>query len=111
MAKATSSPLAKSDSILFGTTFIPNVGQEAKVIGASFNKAYQTKVSPPIAGNAGVFVLKIDNLSAVSSADANPAQQKEQMEQMQQRAFSDPRQITEILKKTVKIKDNRHKFF
>ncbi len=111
VAKATSSPLAKSDSILFGTTFIPNVGQEAKVIGASFNKAYQTKVSPPIAGNAGVFVLKIDNLSAVSSADANPAQQKEQMEQMQQRAFSDPRQITEILKKTVKIKDNRHKFF
>jgi hypothetical protein len=30
---------------------------------------------------------------------------------MQKRAYSDPRLINEVLKKTVKIKDNRSKFF
>lgn len=109
-ASATGQQVAKADSIMFGSAFIPNVGQEPKVIGASFNKANQAKPSAPIAGNGGVFVIKVDNVGAVA-AGSDPAQQKEEMEQMMQRAFSDPRMITEILKKTVKITDNRHKFF
>jgi peptidyl-prolyl cis-trans isomerase D len=111
VAKTTAQPIGKSDSISFGTAFIPNVGQEPKVIGASFNKANQTKISAPIPGNGGVFVIKVENISALSTADINIAQQQQQTVQMEQRAFADSRAITEILKKTVKIRDNRYKFF
>lgn len=110
-AKAAGQTVNKSDSILFSSPFIPNVGQEPKVIGASFDKAFTAKVSEPIAGNGGVFIIKVDNVSAIATATPDIHQQQMQMELQQQRAFSDPRIVAEILKKTVKIKDNRAKFF
>jgi peptidyl-prolyl cis-trans isomerase D len=110
-AQATGQQVAQSDSVMFNASFIPNVGQEPKVVGASFNKAYQAKVSPPIVGNGGVFVLKIDNISAVANAAGDIREQQMELIQAQQRAFSDPRMINDVLKKTVKIKDERHKFF
>lgn len=110
-AKTTGQQVVKVDSIMFNSAFIPNVGQEPKVVGASFNKANQAKASQPIPGNGGVFMVKVDNMSAVASAAGDAEQQQAEMTQNQQRAFSDPRIVTEILKKTVKIKDNRHRFF
>ena len=38
-------------------------------------------------------------------------QQQQQMVQAGQRAYSNPQFISEVLKKTVTIKDYRHKFF
>jgi hypothetical protein len=58
-----------------------------------------------------VYVLKTDNVSAVATGGQDIEQQQQEMEQMQKRAYSDPRLINEVLKKTVKIKDNRSKFF
>jgi len=110
-AQATGQQVVKADSIMFNTTFIPNVGQEPKVIGASFNKGYQAKASEPIIGNGGVFVIKIINISTLPAPNVDLQQQQQELIQAQQRAYSDPRIINEILKKTVKIKDERHKFF
>ena len=110
-AQAAGQQVVKADSVLFGSSFIPNVGQEFKVIGASFYKGYQTKRSEPIAGNVGVFVIKVDNISAVSNADNDVLQQQNSLKQGQQRSFANPGTILEILKKTVTIKDNRYKFF
>jgi len=110
-AQATGQQVAKVDSIMFNTSFIPNVGQEPKVVGASFFKGFQSKVSPAIAGNGGVFVIKVDNIAAVSNAGADLQQLQQELTEMQQRAYSDPRLVSEILKKSVTIKDNRHKFF
>ena len=110
-AKATSQQVTKADSIMFSSSFIPNVGQEPKVIGASFNKAFQAKVSPAISGNGGVFVVKVDNVSAVATGAGDVQQQQQQMVQAGQRAYSNPQFISEVLKKTVTIKDYRHKFF
>ena len=111
VAKTVGQKINKADSVLFGSTFIPNVGQEAKVTGASFYKPFQGRPSEPIAGNGGVFIIKVDNVSAVVNAAPDAKQQQLQMQQNQQRALSDPRMISEILKKTVKITDNRAKFF
>lgn len=110
-AQATAQQVVLADSIMFGSIFVPNVGQEPKVVGASFNKAYQSKASPAITGNGGVFVIKVNNISAVASASGDVKQQQLEMSQTLQRSFSDPRMLNEILKKTVKIKDDRHKFF
>jgi peptidyl-prolyl cis-trans isomerase D len=110
-AQATGQQVAKADSIMFSGMFIPNVGQEPKVVGASFNKTYQAKASEPITGNGGVFVIKVENISAIVNPAVNIQQQQQEFVQGHQRAYSDPRIINEILKKTVKITDNRHRFF
>ncbi|MEQ1546548.1 transposase [Methyloglobulus sp.] len=44
-------------SLTFSSQMIANIGDEPKLIGASFNKENQAKVSAPIAGNSGVFVI------------------------------------------------------
>jgi peptidyl-prolyl cis-trans isomerase D len=111
ISKAVNQPVSQSDSVLFSSPYIPNVGQELKLVGASFNKKYQTKASEPIPGNGGVFVLKINNISAVANPDFDAAQQQASLQQMQERSISNPQALLEILKKTVKIKDNRAKFF
>lgn len=49
-------------SISFSSQIINNVGLEPKVIGASFNKSYQSKPSPLIDGTTGVFIIKINTL-------------------------------------------------
>jgi peptidyl-prolyl cis-trans isomerase D len=111
VAQSTGQQVSKADSLSFSAAFIPNVGQELKVVGAAFYKGHLNKVSQPIAGNGGVFVLRTENVSAVANQGFNVAEQQASMNMMQQRAFSDPRAILEILKKDVTIKDNRHKFF
>jgi peptidyl-prolyl cis-trans isomerase D len=110
-AQMTGQTVQRTDSLMFNSSFIPNVGQEPKVIGAAFNKALIGKLSEPIAGNGGVFVLKVENQSAVPNVAGEIQQQQLEMADMQKRAFSDPRVLNDILKKTVKIKDERHKFF
>ena len=111
VAQKFSQPIAKADTVLFSSPFIPNVGQEAKVVGASFNKANLNKVSAPIPGFSGVFVIRVDNVSALPNQGFNAVQQQSAMQQYYQRTFSDPRLIIDILKKDVKIKDERYKFF
>ena len=111
VSKAVNQPVSQSDSVLFSSPYIPNVGQELKVVGAAFSKQNQTKASEPIPGNGGVFVLKVNNVSAVSNPDFDAAQQQASMQQLQQRSISNPQALLEILKKTVTIKDNRAKFF
>ncbi len=52
---------AGADStITFNSQIINGVGMESKLIGASFNKEYQTKASPLIDGTTGVFIVKVN---------------------------------------------------
>ena len=54
---------AGADStITFNSQIINGVGMEAKVIGAAFNKEYQSKVSPLIDGTTGVFIVKVNSI-------------------------------------------------
>lgn len=99
----------RADSVGFATAFIPNVGQEAKVIGAAFNKAWQgSKVTPPIGGNGGVFVLRTESVLARPNPSADIEQQRS-MFLMQQRSSISYRAI-EAMKRAATIKDNRAKF-
>ncbi|MEI8053415.1 MAG: peptidylprolyl isomerase [Bacteroidota bacterium] len=47
-------------TIFFNSQIINGVGMESKLIGASFNKEYQTKASPLIDGTTGVFIVKVN---------------------------------------------------
>jgi peptidyl-prolyl cis-trans isomerase D len=100
-----------SDSTLtFDAQIINGVGNEPKVAGAAFNKAYQSKVSPPIAGNTGVFVIKVNSISA--KAPATPEILSQQKSAEVSRALQSALgQSFTSLKKMVTIKDYRSKFF
>ncbi|MEJ7610101.1 MAG: peptidylprolyl isomerase [Ferruginibacter sp.] len=102
--------MAGADStITMSARIINGIGGEPKVIGASFSKEFQTKVSPPIPGANGVYVIKINSISP--KADTAPDQQAAQTTAR----FASIRQQTnnwfEALKKQAEIKDTRAKFF
>ena len=112
ISKAMNQPIARADSISFNAPIIPNVGREPKVLGAAFNNNYKTKPSPAIPGDIGVFVIKVENIGAVSNPAMDVKQQQAMM--IQQEKFMGMQggaRWEQALKKAASIKDNRHKFF
>jgi peptidyl-prolyl cis-trans isomerase D len=109
-ASASGQSIIRADSLQFANPNIPNAGQEAKVIGYAFNAQMNGKpASPPIPGNGGVFVIKIESVGARSNPTGDLDQQRSNMEQQQRQMIS--YQAIETLKKMSKIEDNRGKFF
>ncbi|MBC7423030.1 MAG: hypothetical protein H7334_06190, partial [Ferruginibacter sp.] len=101
---------AGADSTLtFNAQIINGVGQEPKIIGAAFNKAYQAKVSEPIAGTNGVYLLKVNSVAnkAADTPELAAAQATEKTRSMVQTTYS----FFESLKKLADIKDNRSKMY
>ncbi len=96
--------------ISFTTPFIPNSGFEPKVVGAAFNPVWKDgKVSKPVFGNNGVYVLTIDSLHTSPVDSTQISQIKQQNQLAVQREVNS--QILEVLKKEADIDDRRIKFF
>lgn len=110
IAQATAQTVQQADSISFRTPFIPNVGNEPKVVGAAFNKDFQNKISGPITGEMGMFYLKVNSLSAVPNPNFDVKQMQQAMRQQQQQQMVGYR-VIDAIKKTADITDNRVKFF
>ncbi|MGN6615918.1 MAG: peptidylprolyl isomerase [Ilyomonas sp.] len=109
MAQSSGTTVQQADSLSFETPFFPNIGSEPKAIGASFNKEIQNKVSSPIAGASGVFVIKGEGVSAKSSLGTSPEtlQQTLKTDIIRQAANS----TIEALRKSATIKDYRSTFY
>lgn len=97
-------------SIVFISPMIPNVGMEPKVIGASFNKEYQSKSSPAIAGGAGVFVIKVNSIGT-KPADTPEAEAQNAAGRATALKAQAAAGWFEGLKNQATIKDSRSKFF
>lgn len=91
-------------SLVFSANMINGVGEEPKVVGAAFNKAYQSKASEPIEGKAGVYMIKV-NSYGTKNVDI-PAVDKTKM-MAQQLAYG----WFEAIKKLATIQDDRSKHF
>jgi peptidyl-prolyl cis-trans isomerase D len=102
-------PVMHADTVNFSSGIVPNAGNEPKLVGAAFDKALAGKpASPPIAGNSGVFVIRVEKVSALSNPNGDIQQQRFGLEQQQrQMAY----QVVEQAVKLAKITDNRGKFF
>lgn len=85
------------------------VTAEPKVIGASFNPANNGKViSEAIVGNSGVYVVRVNNVTATAVADANVAEQRKSRYQEAKMRGGFPQQV---LLEAAEIKDNRSKIY
>lgn len=109
VAAATKMPVLRADSVTFQTPFFPNAGQEPKVGGYAFNAANKGKVSAPLAGTSGVFVIKTENIYAKPSDGTSVEQQRLAM--MQNQKAQAAQRSFEALKKNATVKDNRAKFY
>lgn len=88
------------------------LGFETKVVGALFNPDNKGKtVQEPIAGQAGVYAIRVDNVFANASAEKPNLDQQRQMMEMQARRQVNGQQLLETLKKRAEIKDYRAKFY
>ena len=93
------------DTLKFADPFVTNIGTEIKVIGAAFNKKNLSNVSEAIAGQNGVFYVKVNNVSSLPSAAVDVASQKKSIEaQLKQFAGYS---TMEALRKSAKIVDKR----
>ncbi|WP_127132646.1 peptidylprolyl isomerase [Pseudoflavitalea rhizosphaerae] len=108
ISKAVNQPVLKADSISYASPFVPNVGNEPKLIGAAFCKKFQTAVSTPVVGEIGVFYLKIDNLGAQPNPNFDVKQMQTMMNQQQRMVGM---RVIEAMKKSADIKDYRINFF
>ena len=95
------------DSINFNYSMIPGIGNEPKLVGAAFNKAFLNKPSAPIAGNAGVFVISIKSQGAKAATQDLASFESDLINRTRSVIYR-----TNIgLKKVAKIKDNRMKVY
>ena len=76
----------QADSLLFSSPYIPNVGPEPKVVGYAFDKQLVRKSGflQPVGGNEGVFVLKVDKVSAKANYNVDMEQTRQTMLQTQE---------------------------
>lgn len=86
---------------------IPGAGNEPKVVGTAFGTALN-KTSKPVAGEAGVFVVKTTAIENAPDIKNYQGAAKEAATRMANQSTS---LLLEALKKNVDIKDNRSKFY
>ena len=92
-----------SDSINFNYSMIPGIGNEPKLVGAAFNKAFLNKPSAPIAGNAGVFVISVKSQGAKAATQDLASFEADLINRTRSVIYRN----NIGLKKVAKIKDNR----
>jgi len=110
LADKFNTKIETADSIFFGSQFINSIGSEPKLIGASFNTAFKNSVSAPIAGNTGVFYIRVLSNSLASSTGETYEMRRKQTE--------DRNIINSIIEKSIyslkkgsEIVDNRIMFY
>ena len=107
LAQTLNDSVQVAQHLNFVTPFIPNAGFEPVVTGAAFNTDYVHKLSSPVFGNSGVYVLEVDSLSHETPASSTGLIQQQQ-QTLQNSILG---QLFDVLKKQSDIKDNRLKYF
>jgi peptidyl-prolyl cis-trans isomerase D len=105
IAKALGTTVQQAAGLTLENTMLPGVGPEPKVVGNAFALA-ANKVSAPIEGNTGVYVVK--NTSTVKApALKNHAPY---VSKLKGQSASDANRVVPALKANAKIEDNRLEF-
>jgi len=105
-------PVQTADSLRFANNRTnPVLGYESKVIGAAFNSGNKGKVVPEaLEGQAGVYIIRVENISTTPVDVAGIEEQRRMMEMQAKQAMAYRSPIL-ALRKAASIKDNRAKFY
>lgn len=94
--------------VTFNANFVPNLGQEPKVMGVAFSTPVNS-ISAPVVGESGVCVVKVVNKATLTNSPVDKAVLRQQasatIKQMA-RGF-----LIKTLRKENPVTDNRSKFF
>ncbi|MBP2283356.1 peptidyl-prolyl cis-trans isomerase D [Flavobacterium sp. CG_23.5] len=105
IAKTAGTTVLQASGLTMENPVLAGVGQEPKVVGNAFALA-ANKLSAPIEGNAGVYVVK--NISTVKApAIKNHAPY---VAKLKSQSASDVNRVIPALKSSAKIEDNRKQF-
>ncbi|MFQ5447060.1 MAG: hypothetical protein ACE5FF_09000, partial [Saprospiraceae bacterium] len=107
IAAAFSTQVDTATNISFASAFLPNAGNEPKVVAQAF-KVDLNQLSAPIIGNSGVFVVLPTNKPLPPTA-ANIAQVRLSSEQSVRSLIRT--RLMPALRKKADITDNRSRFF
>ena len=100
-------PVMSVPNLSFATFNIPNLGQEPVVSGTLFTIP-QGKLSAPIKGKTGVFVVVVDKLTPAPPTKDYLPSQKQVMSGFQQRVDQD---LYNAMKEKAEIQDDRGKIY
>ncbi|NGY38644.1 peptidylprolyl isomerase [Flavobacterium sp. XN-5] len=105
IAKAAGTTVLQATDVTMENPMLTGVGLEPKVVGNAFALA-ATKLSAPIEGNTGVYVVKnISTVKAATLKDHSPYVAK-----LKAQSASDVNRVLPALKDNAKIEDNRQEF-
>lgn len=94
-------------NIVFANPVIPGSAAEYKVVGTVFG-SQPNKVSKPIEGQQGVYVISLDSFTNPAQLTNNVREKTQLGQALAQRAQG---QVLDALKDKANVKDNRAKFF
>ncbi len=101
--------VAVADSVNFLQAMLPNAGQELKVVGYAFNKAFkENTISPAIAGQDGVFYLTVRSRATIPAERNEPIERQMMEGNLKANAGAI---VTNGLKETAEVKDMRGSFY
>lgn len=100
----------EDSTLTFQAQIINGIGNEPKIAGAAFHKEFQTRVSPPIEGNTGVFVIKTNRIFKKEPLPEEVLKQQAAA-RLNATIQSVVGQSFESLKKAANVKDYRSTFY
>ena len=100
-------PVDTASNISFSTSFIPNVGNEPKVIATAFALA-PNGVSAPIVGNSGVYMLQLISKNEAGTATNIPQLRRTMASNIRSQVSF---RLMETLKENASISDRRSRFY
>ena len=106
IAKSNKTTIQTATAVTIENAVLPNVGMEAKVVGTAFGTP-ANKVSAPIEGNSGVYVVKT---KAVAKAAKLP-KYDDYVNKLKGNAAQGVNRVLPALKSNADIEDNRVDFY
>lgn len=107
LASALNVEVRPAANVDFSASFVPVIGDEPAIIGTAFTME-TNKMSKPIKGKRGVYVIQVD---AFNSADSQGNIENERRQNQTLMQTQIQQQMLEALKAKNEVKDNRHLFF
>ena len=109
-ASSNNQQVGSADSVTFNANAIPNIGNEPKVMGYAFNKAFNANtVSPGIAGMNAVYFITVTNKGVNATMGRNTATEQQMSDYMLRSGAG--QMILESLRNGAEVSDLRSKVY